>query len=438
MGLRYRKSIKICKGVRVNFSKSGVSYSFGGKGATVNVSKKGVRTTLGIPGTGLSYSTFESHNQNSAHITNISSSSQASSNQTRINLHLDDNGKMTFSFSDGRIITDPAIIRKITATPQYKAEKSRMEAERQKELEQLLETKKKETDEFLNLHRLVPMVASHQDFVNQLNALSPQKYERKCFSQPYPTTEIIRQELEVEAQDAVKTKMFWKKKTLRQEYINERLTERTENQQKKWKDAQLEFELQEDLEEQKINAVFLEEYEASKQIILEKINGRTVFVQSIIDAWISECSLPVEININYFFNETDYTLFIDLDLPEIEDLPSTELVRLASGKLKEKSKTQKALRVEYATLVYSLAIFIAANLMNLTPVIHNVVLSGYTQRRNVNGDIDNEYIISIKFARDVFEKTSFQGIDPIDFCMQFENRCKLTSTMLFKAIEPYG
>lgn len=56
MGFRYRKSITIFPGVKINLSKTGVSTSVGGKGATVNVGTTGRRTlTLGIPGTGMSY-----------------------------------------------------------------------------------------------------------------------------------------------------------------------------------------------------------------------------------------------------------------------------------------------------------------------------------------------------------------------------------------------
>jgi|WetSurSiteA1Bulk_404760.scaffolds.fasta_scaffold00013_45 uncharacterized membrane protein len=61
MGFRFRKSIKIAPGVRVNIGKKGSSVSIGGKGATVNVSKKGTRTTVGIPGTGISYSKTLKH-----------------------------------------------------------------------------------------------------------------------------------------------------------------------------------------------------------------------------------------------------------------------------------------------------------------------------------------------------------------------------------------
>ena len=56
MGFRFRKSIKLFPGVRLNLSKSGVSASIGGKGATINLSERGARGTVGIPGTGISYS----------------------------------------------------------------------------------------------------------------------------------------------------------------------------------------------------------------------------------------------------------------------------------------------------------------------------------------------------------------------------------------------
>lgn len=57
MGFRFRRTIKIAPGVRLNLSKGGVSTSIGRRGATVNLSKRGSKATVGLPGTGLSYST---------------------------------------------------------------------------------------------------------------------------------------------------------------------------------------------------------------------------------------------------------------------------------------------------------------------------------------------------------------------------------------------
>ena len=64
MGLRFRKSINLGSGVKMNLSKSGVGFSVGTKGARVTKTAKGnTRTTLSIPGTGISYVTETSKNK---------------------------------------------------------------------------------------------------------------------------------------------------------------------------------------------------------------------------------------------------------------------------------------------------------------------------------------------------------------------------------------
>jgi hypothetical protein len=56
MSLRFRKTIKLLPGVRLNLSRSGISTSIGRRGATLNIGgKRGPRATVGMPGTGLSY-----------------------------------------------------------------------------------------------------------------------------------------------------------------------------------------------------------------------------------------------------------------------------------------------------------------------------------------------------------------------------------------------
>ena len=54
MSLRFRKSMKLLPGVRLNFSKETVGLSFGVPGASYTINSKGRRTvSTGIPGTGL-------------------------------------------------------------------------------------------------------------------------------------------------------------------------------------------------------------------------------------------------------------------------------------------------------------------------------------------------------------------------------------------------
>lgn len=61
MGLRYRKTINLGGGARINISKSGIGYSWGGKGFRFTKTANGrSRATVRLPGTGLFYVTESS------------------------------------------------------------------------------------------------------------------------------------------------------------------------------------------------------------------------------------------------------------------------------------------------------------------------------------------------------------------------------------------
>lgn len=65
MGFRFRKSVKIAPGVRLNLGKKSTSVTLGGKGARYTVSSTGRRTkSVSVPGTGLSYSESTKSNSN--------------------------------------------------------------------------------------------------------------------------------------------------------------------------------------------------------------------------------------------------------------------------------------------------------------------------------------------------------------------------------------
>ena len=55
MGLRFRRSVRVFPGVRLNFSGRGLSTTIGVRGASVNLGSRGTYVNLGLPGTGLSY-----------------------------------------------------------------------------------------------------------------------------------------------------------------------------------------------------------------------------------------------------------------------------------------------------------------------------------------------------------------------------------------------
>jgi hypothetical protein len=51
--LRFQRRVKVAPGLRLVFSRSGVSTTIGPQGAHINVGPRGIRQTIGLPGTGL-------------------------------------------------------------------------------------------------------------------------------------------------------------------------------------------------------------------------------------------------------------------------------------------------------------------------------------------------------------------------------------------------
>lgn len=72
---------------------------------------------------------------------------------------------------------------------------------------------------------------------------------------------------------------------------------------------------------------------------------------------------------------------------------------------------------------------------NLNTNINLVEISGYTQRRNRYGDVNDEYIYSVRFPREQFRRNP--AVDPLRDFNEYENRMKPSSAFTFSKIKPY-
>lgn len=150
--------------------------------------------------------------------------------------------------------------------------------------------------------------------------------------------------------------------------------------------------------------------------------NKDINVLDSIESWFNGLKLPLECNINYDYE--DSVVYIDLDLPEIEDLP-------------RKNKSKEELQSDYKNYVFGLSIFISSYIFNISPDIKNIIISGYTQRRDNIGEIKNVYLYSIKFDRVLLSNINYRNDDPYKTCMMFENRCILELDNSLKEIKPY-
>lgn len=428
--MRFRKSIKICKGVKINFSKSGASCTFGIPGCSVNVGKKGTYLNSGIPGTGLYNRTKLGGHSNNKKLNSYDNSYNKSLEMPLyFNLQLNEDGSILFYNNYGGLITDSAVIRKIKATDEFKSKRDKL-------MEESFSNINSKTESIINIYKLSPKTESLTDYTNLLESLKPMVYLKNQYTISEPTMNDVIKILKNEAESNVCTKKFWKIKALKEKYVEDNKEIRFSELYSNWKNEKEAFEKKENEIEQRMNDCYLQEYNSIKEKLEGIIHGDASIVENEIKTWLCTVELPIDFDLQFEYNKN--TLMVDLDLPEIEDMPTEKAAKLANGTVKKKNKTQKEIKEDYVNCVFGLAVFFASNLFNVSPSIKNIVLSGYTQRRNQKtGDIQDDYVYSIKFLRDVFEKRDNLQEKPVDFCMKFENRCNITSTMIMKTIKPF-
>ena len=158
-------------------------------------------------------------------------------------------------------------------------------------------------------------------------------------------------------------------------------------------------------------------------------------VEAAIGEWLGGLQLPIDFKVSYEYE--DGVLLADMDLPEIEHLPA-EKAEATAGGLKQKAKTQKELKAEYARCVFGLGMFCASYFFSVTPHMERILLSAYTQRRDGKGELEDAYIYSVIFTREGFARPGYQAEEPEAFINRFRNRMNKAADGALKKIVPYG
>ena len=291
--------------------------------------------------------------------------------------------------------------------------------------------------------------------------------EIKSRIKPYPTIESVREHVKTEAANLYPDGLFRNRSKQREDYINQNIDSRFESEKlewkklyniatcnleqliedkynkyldrwqnslnekieteirnnaesrlqeeiKKWEDYRDNFDVIEAEKEEAENILLYQEYEEEKSALEDMYYGPEDYVNARFDEALSSMELPVEIAVNYEYNEEKGLLSIDLDLPEIEDMPHEQADFDSKGHLVVKYKTDKDIYSDYEQCIYGLAFYLAGLSFNFTTRIYFIEISGYTQKTDIlsGGTIDT-YVYSVLFDRKNFRKLDFNMIDPI-------------------------
>lgn len=389
MALRFRRSVKLAPGLRLNFSGSGMSLTAGPRGASVNFGSRGAFLNSGIPGTGL----YSRSRLGAAPPRPSTPPGKVSVGAT---VSVEDDGTVSFLGSDGQPLSDYLT----------NLAKRQQGAKIRELLEQASAKINEETEALARIHR-------HTPGPNE----SP-RYSPLDFPDPEPASPMLkgigfvawilgkRQQIEVENSEA------------KRQY---------ESDHARWKDAKTSFEAQQLDEARRFD---------------ERLRIDTEFMHDIFAENLCSIVWPRETLVSFQIDNAGRSIDIDVDLPEIEGLQrKTATVPERGYKLTLKEIKGKALHSLYAQHAHGVGFRIIGEAFASLPSVMDVTLSGFTQRNNLTtGHVADTYIYSIRLARAAWSEINFANLDAIDVVAAFERfelRRKLTKSGLLEAITPF-
>lgn len=393
MTVRFRKSIKLAPGLRMNLSGSGLSWSLGPRGASVGIGKRGTYLNTGIPGTGLYAREKLSGGASSSARSSLSPTPSATT--FTLTVSIDDDGLLTFKDAQGNLVPE----WQIDAAKKQQGDK----------IKALIQ------DTCDKLNEQVEALGKIHEYTSPPK---PHIFKPMPFAEPLPI------------QPTTKVPGFfcrWFESCVAKvEATNKREADQYTAALQAWNQKKTAHEAANETEKS-----FLDRLNSGDMEAIEQYFGAVL--QDI--AWPKETLVTFEI-------PKQGILAADVDLPEIEDMPNkTASVPQRGYKLSVKEMGSTQVQKLYMRHVHAIGFRIAGEAFATSPKIEQVILSTYSQRPDkATGQIRDEYLYSVKITRDEWHSINFENLEQLDVVealMRFKLRRDMTKTGVFKPIQPF-
>lgn len=391
MGLRFRRSVKLAPGLRLNFSGSGMSLSAGPRGASLNFGSRGAFFNAGIPGTGL-----YGRQRIASGLAPSRAATPAQSVRVSVTVKVEDDGTVTFFGADGNPLP-PNLVQ---------------------------QTKKQQGDFIRDLIRSsCDTVNAHVEGIANIHLATPNPlirphYEPKPFEDPVPARPIPKRHGLLG--------FLFKGVRERIDKENAEATSEHEAAVRRWEMKKASFEAEEARRKKLVEQDVLEDEEAMNIVLSESL-------QDIV--W------PRETMVSFEVLDHGRRVFLDVDLPEIHDMPTRTASVPSRGyklTLKELSATRR--QQLYMRHVHGIGFRIVGEAFSVLPKADEVVLSAYSQRPDKStGHVNDEYLYSVRVKRLGWGGIRFDNLEEIDVVeafSRFELLRDMSKTGVFKPIVP--
>jgi hypothetical protein len=419
VGFRFRRSVKLMPGIRVNLSTRGASLSLGGRGATVNLSSRGTRTTVGIPGSGLSYSSFSSAGAGSRR----PSATQLAAQYRRIEQEQDRasalaevariESELRDTLSAWRAnltVTPEAEVRAGLQPRNFESEESPPPPPDYGALEAQCASAMREL-----VRQAHPLRVT-----DKLKAVAVGAVAGLLASVANPLLALLAAPLAgwlgwlaVVAQ--------WKRRLapLEVERASAEWPSRQRSAQYTYAGESAQYLQRLTVAQQAFQRADTERITALRAALM----GDPEAIEDAVTAHIEGIDFPFETECRVAVDDEDHVL-IDLDLPEIEDVvPETEYKVLKNGTLKEAKRKVGERNAAYAELVCGLTMTIGAAALSAAPTLAAVSIAACTQRqKRASVELEDAYVIEVKLTRSSLQGVQGATVDPVAFIRRVPSR----------------
>jgi len=438
MAFRFRNSVRLAPGVRLNFGKRSISLSAGVRGAGLTLGSNGLWGNLGIPGTGMSYRTRLTDlptQRKRAQKRHSLSSETAAEPLESFRAVMDERGQVNLLDQEGN--------------PLSPAQRRRIWSDHGDRLQAWLCSERDRINGDMEL-----LLEIHQDILPPGSAVpdyDPQPFATPAPDEPDPVSlppEPVKPELKLRFWDFL---VPGRRQRLRQAHA-QRL-EQWQREYRLWQQTcrqQQEAAVQQRQAYEQQLAAWKSAEEAHRQqqaqlaeAFHQRLARDEVLMSRILATELQALDWPRETLVDFEIDLSRNRVCLDVDLPEIEAIPGRQARPGARNRrLVIRQKSARQLRQEYARHIHGVILRLAGVVLALLPGVERVVLSGYSQRLDPStGHVRDDYLLSVEVDRQGLAELNFdrpEQIDPQAALERFNLRRDMTKTGIFRPIEPMG
>jgi hypothetical protein len=188
-------------------------------------------------------------------------------------------------------------------------------------------------------------------------------------------------------------------------------------------------------------AAFTESERLRRVLLEERVLTDVNAMEEILEGALQDIAWPRETEVSAEVNDGGRIVLLDVDLPEIDDMPKSKASAPSRGyKLTVKEISASQLQKLYMQHVHGVGFRIIGESFAALPMANEVVLSAFSQRADkATGTVSNEYLYSVRAKRQDWATINFTNLEELDVIAaleRFELRRDMNKSGLFRKIEP--